>query len=237
MLNVAIKPVPTAVKDTRHSVNRLSTVNDREENLILRSGDFLYRMSDEIDEVYLVNSGALKVHRFSECGEQQILGFYLAGDIVGLDALPTGIACSEAVALDTTSVTRIRLSSVFEGREVFTSQDLVRLMGISLTRENDLAMMLSQRTADRRLAWFLTEYANRLATIGFSPREFSLPMTRTDIALYLGLALETVCRELAGFEELGLISKDRRRMKLLDIDALQHLATGDEYLSAVKLTH
>jgi CRP/FNR family transcriptional regulator len=194
-------------------------------------------MCDEIDEVYLVNSGAMKVHRFSESGEQQILGFYLAGDIVGLEALSTGIACSEAVALDTTSITRIRLSSVFEGREAFTSQDLVRLMGVSLTRENDLAMMLSQRTADRRLAWFLTEYANRLAVIGFSPKEFSLTMTRTDMALYLGLALETVCRELAGFEEQGLISKDRRRIKLLDIDALKHLATGDEHLPLAELTH
>ena len=237
MLNVAIKTLPVELTNTRPGPCHLRSVTDREENLILRSGDCLYRMSDEIDEVYLVNSGALKVHRFSESGEQQILGFYLAGDIVGLDALPSGIACSEAVALDTTSVTRIRLSSVFEGREAFTSQDLVRLMGVSLGRENDLAMMLSQRTADRRLAWFLTEYADRLSEIGFSPKEFSLPMTRTDIALYLGLALETVCRELAGFEEQGLISKDRRRIKLLDIGALQHLAIGDEYPSVAELTH
>ena len=154
MLNVAIKPLPKAVAEIRHGSCHLRSVADREENVILRAGSCLYRMNDEIDEVYLVNSGALKVHRFSESGEQQILGFYLAGDIVGLDALPTGIACSEAVALDTTSITRIRLSSVFEGREAFSSQDLVRLMGVSLTRENDLAMMLSQRTADRRLAWF-----------------------------------------------------------------------------------
>ncbi len=237
MLNVAIKPLPATVAEIRHGSCHLRSVADREENVILRAGSCLYRMNDEIDEVYLVNSGALKVHRFSESGEQQILGFYLAGDIVGLDALPTGIACSEAVALDTTSITRIRLSSVFEGREAFSSQDLVRLMGVSLTRENDLAMMLSQRTADRRLAWFLTEYANRLTVIGFSPKEFSLPMTRTDIALYLGLALETVCRELAGFEEQGLISKDRRRIKLLDMDALQHLATGDEHPCFAELTH
>jgi CRP/FNR family transcriptional regulator len=89
-------------------------------------------------------------------------------------------------------------------------------------------MMLSQRTADRRIAWFLVEFSDRLADRGYSPAEFSLPMTRTDIALYLGLALETVCRELASFQGAGLISKSHRQIKLLDIDALRNLASGEE---------
>ena len=194
---------------------------------ILHSGDTLYRMGDELKGIYLINAGAIKLYRITESGDQQIIGFYVPGDVIGLDAVGDGVSPSMAVALDTTSVTLIPFESLMTGKHKFDGQELIRRMGMNLNRDNDLIMMLSQRTADRRLAWFLVEYSDRLAGRGLSPCEFSLPMSRGDIALFLGLAMETVCRELAHFCEQGLIEKNRRRFRLLDRDALRRLANGN----------
>ena len=198
----------------------------QENATILHSSDTLYRMGDELKGIYLINAGAIKLYRITESGDQQIIGFYVPGDVIGLDAVGDGVSPSMAVALDTTSVTLIPFESLMTGKHKFDGQELIRRMGMNLNRDNDLIMMLSQRTADRRLAWFLVEYSDRLAGRGLSPCEFSLPMSRGDIALFLGLAMETVCRELAHFCEQGLIEKNRRRFRLLDRDALRRLANG-----------
>ena len=199
----------------------------QENAVILHAGDTLYRMGDELKGIFLINVGAMKLHRITESGEQQIIGFYVPGDVIGLDALGDGISPSMAVALDTTSVTPITFECLMNGRHDFDGQELIRRLGMTLNRDNDLIMMLSQRTADRRLAWFLMEYSDRLAGRGLSPLEFSLPMSRGDIALFLGLAMETVCRELAHFCEMGLLDKKHRRFRLLDRDRLRRLASGD----------
>lgn len=211
----------------QHSANTRFGTRPRESSVILHGGDTLYRMGDELKGIYLINVGAMKLYRTTESGDQQIIGFYVSDDVIGLDALGDGISPSMAVALDTTSVTLIPFESLMDGRHVFDKLELIRRLGMTLNRDNDLIMMLSQRTADRRLAWFLMEYSDRLAGRGLSPREFSLPMSRGDIALFLGLAMETVCRELAHFCEMGLIEKKHRRFRLLDRDRLRRLASGN----------
>lgn len=195
---------------------------------LLHGGDFLFRMGDTLEGIFLVNAGALKLFRTTESGDQQINGFYTQGDLVGLDALDDGVSRCEAMALDTSSVTFISWGSLLSGKRGLDYRDLLKLAGKELNRESDLALMLAQRSAERRLAWFLIEYSDRLGERKLAVDEFSLPMTRTDIALYLGLALETVCRELARFEDMGLISKNRRRIRLLSIDCLRELAEGNE---------
>ncbi len=209
-----------------HTGNARFGAKPQENATILHSGDTLYRMGDELKGIYLINAGAIKLYRITESGDQQIIGFYVPGDVIGLDAVGDGVSPSMAVALDTTSVTLIPFESLMTGKHKFDGQELIRRMGMNLNRDNDLIMMLSQRTADRRLAWFLVEYSDRLAGRGLSPCEFSLPMSRGDIALFLGLAMETVCRELAHFCEQGLIEKNRRRFRLLDREALRRLANG-----------
>jgi CRP/FNR family transcriptional regulator len=195
---------------------------------ILHRGDTVYHMGDQLEGIFLVNAGAVKVYRTTECGDQQIVGFYMPGEVIGLDALSDGVSRSTAVALDTTNISLIPFSAMLSDDSEFGKVDFIRRIGTTLIRDNDLIMMLSQRTADRRLAWFLVEFSDRLANRGLVPNEFTLPMSRTDIAVFLGLAVETVCRELAHFCEHGLVRKDRRRLHLLDIDALRHIANGDD---------
>jgi CRP/FNR family transcriptional regulator len=199
--------------------------NDTE---LFHKGDILYRMGDKVKGIYLINVGAIKLYRVTECGEQQILGFYMPGDIIGLDSISNRTSQSIAEALDTTSVSLIPFNTLLEEKEQLDGQELLRRMSRTLNRDNDLIMMLSQRTAERRLAWFLVEFSDDLTSRGLSPTELTLPMSRTDMSIFLGLALETVCRELTKFCDSGLIKKGRRKINLLNINALRQLANGEE---------
>ena len=199
---------------------------------LLHRGDFLYRMGDKLNGVYVVNAGAIKLFRITETGDEHITAFLMPGDIVGLDALEDGRSRSTAVALDTTCVSHITIESMLKGNAALNSAELIQRMGSTLNRDNDLIMILSQRTAERRLAWFLIEFSDRLANRGISPSEFTLPMSRTDLAVFLGLALETVCRELARFREGGFIDINRRRFFLLDIDGLRQISNGYDDIHA-----
>ena len=189
---------------------------------LLHKGDCLYRMGDSLKGIYLVNVGAIKLSRTTENGDEQISGFYLPGDIIGMDALSDGRSRNQAVALDTTSVRLVPFRDLDHGRDRLSADQLLRHMSAEINRDRDLMLMLSQRTADRRLAWFLVEFSGKLEQRGLVGDEFTLPMTRTDLAAYLGLALETVCRELAAFEEAGLVRKHRRRIELLDMESIRH---------------
>ncbi len=199
---------------------------------LLHRGDFLYRMGDKLSGVYVVNAGAIKLFRITETGDEHITAFLMPGDIVGLDALEDGLSRSTAVALDTTCVSLITVDSMLKGNAAINSTELIQRMGATLNRDNDLIMILSQRTAERRLAWFLVEFSDRLAKRGISPAEFTLPMSRTDLAVFLGLALETVCRELARFREGGFIDINRRRFFLLDIEGLRQISNGYDDIHA-----
>ena len=193
---------------------------------ILHKGDVLFWMGDKLTDIFLVRSGSLKLYRIAQSGELQILGFYQAGDIVGLDALDKGISNCIAEALDTIHVERVDVTDVVSGIGPVSASDVLTKGAMALQREYDLTLVLSQRAADRRLAWFLLEYARGQAERGYSAAEFSLPMSRTDLAHYLGLALETTCRELAKMCELGILCKSRRSISILDHDALEQLAEG-----------
>ena len=193
---------------------------------LLHKGDCLYRMGDALEGVYVVNVGAMKLSRTTENGDEQITGFYMPGDIIGMDALTDGNSKNQAVALDTTTVRLVPFQNLASGKDRLSGEELMRHMSTEINRDRDLMLMLSQRTADRRLAWFLVEFSDKLVKRGLMGDEFTLPMTRTDLAGYLGLALETVCRELAAFEEAGLVHKHRRRIELLDIESIRDIANG-----------
>ena len=196
--------------------------------IIMRKGAQLYRMGEELNGIYLLNSGAIKLYRTTEAGEEQIVGFCMPGELIGLDAMEDGVSRSTAVAMDTSNLTLISFNSLAKNMPGLNFGAIIHKIGATLNRECDHSFILSQRTADRRLAWFLVEFSDSLVSRGLCPTEFSLPMKRTDLALFLGLAVETVCRELANFTEAGWIRKDRRRFVLLDLPMLRKVANGED---------
>ena len=195
--------------------------------IILRAGNHLFRMGEETDCIFLLNSGAIKVYRVSENGYEHIVEFTMPGEILGIDAVVDGVAMSSALILDTSSVTPIPIKSLYSENQCFDRKEIVKKIADSLLREVDHSVMLSQKTADKRLAWFLLRFSEKLRGRQLSAREFALPMTQTDLAQYLGIAVETICREFSHFVTSGLISKQRRNIKINNLMELQKIL-GEE---------
>ncbi|MGY0505812.1 cyclic nucleotide-binding domain-containing protein [Luteimonas sp. e5] len=194
----------------------------------LEAGAHLFRMGDAMDSVFVTRDGAVKTVTYSEAGDEQIVGFHLPGELIGLDALANGEHRCEAVALTATSLCEIpfeRLGEIAAGIPGL-QQQLMRVIGMSVDRDQDHKEILVRRQANERIALFLHGLSERLKAIGRDPLRFRLPMSRIDIANYLGLALETVSRGFTRLEDDGLIDVHGRQLELLDAAQLGRIAHG-----------
>lgn len=208
-----------------NAFNNILTIN--QDISVIRDGKFLFRMGDVLDGIYRVNSGSIKLFRSNEAGEEQVIGFYMAGDLVGLDALSDGMSHSTAIVLETANVSLITFESLLNKNTQLDYHSIIMQIGVSFNRENDRTMMLTNCTVDRRLAWFFLNFSDDLSKRGYCGNEFNLPMKRKDIALYLAIAAGTLSRIFTSFCEKGLIKVSLRRIEILDIGQLRKIACGD----------
>lgn len=202
---------------------------------VVHGGSALYEAGARFDGVYIVRSGFFKSWSVDSEGVMQVTGFYLPGDFVGMDGIESGHYGDNVEALDTSSVCRIPLS-VFgasregkEGKEGKATQSeagagmmlaLVKLMSRTIAADRRMFFTLGKMSARRRMGVFLKELSERMALSGYSDSEFTLCMSRTDIANYLCLALETVSRLVTQLNDEGVIAIERRKIRILDRDAL-----------------
>lgn len=194
-------------------------------------GERLYRPGDPLTAVYVARDGAFKTISISEEGEEQVLGFHLPGELIGLDALGAGTHRCEAVALATSNVCAVPFDQLASVAAQLPSlqQQLLRVIGRSVDRDQDHLGMLVRRQAGERIALFLHGLSERYRNIGHPPTQFKLPMSREDIARYLGLALETVSRGFTRLQEDGVIDVVGRRIDIRDIAELDRLAHSAEH--------
>ena len=194
----------------------------------IERGERLFRFGDALTSVYVARHGAFKTIMLSESGEEQVVGFHLAGELIGLDALGTGKHRLEAIALTTAHVCEVPFLDLANVAAQLPSlqQQLLRVIGQSADRDQDHMGMLVRRQANERIALFLHGLSERLQRLGESGSQFKLPMSREDIARFLGLALETVSRGFSRLQEDGVISVLGRRLEILDHDELDRLAHG-----------
>lgn len=210
-------------------IKTLSKINTRDQNtFVVRGGKFLFEMGEPLAGIYRVNSGAIKLYRCNKGGEEQIIGFRMAGDLIGLDALAEGISHSSAVALDTSNITLIPFESLLNNNNKIDYHNIIMEIGSSYNRNNERTMMLSHCKAERRLAWFFLKFSDDLSKRGLSGNEFTLPMIRKDVALYLAIAAGTLSRIFTCFCEKGIIKVNHRSIELLDIAQLRKIACGSE---------
>ena len=188
---------------------------------ISRKGDHVFREGDLCDAVYVVRSGSVKSYMLTEQGEEQVLGFYLPGDVFGLDLSGRQQHLTSAVVLETTSLCRLPLSHL-EGN--IHGINLLKISAEQMRRDQQLVLMLARKDADGRIAGLLVDLARRYHARGFSALSLQLSMSRQDIACYLGLAVETVSRTLTRFQESGLLKVNRREVEILDQGAICKLA-------------
>lgn len=191
----------------------------------LHAGEHVFREGDPFEAIAAVRAGTVKTYVIDRDGHEQVLGFHLPGEVIGLNAIDGDRYPCNAVALDTVMLCRFSFPkiSVLAARLPGLQQHLFRLMSRDIGRASLLA---GDYSADQRMAAFLIGLSQRLAARGFSPDRFQLTMARTDIANYLRLAPETVSRVLKRFQDDGLLQVDRRELELLDRKQLEALAAS-----------
>jgi CRP/FNR family transcriptional regulator, anaerobic regulatory protein len=186
----------------------------------VRRGQALYREGDPCRSVQVVRSGTFKSVIERPDAREQVAGFHLAGDVLGLDGLADGRHASGAVALEDSEVVVLAHAGCSFDDRADLQQVLPRLMGRELVRKQKLAVLLSCTSAEQRLASFLLNLSRRMQARGYAAGEFHLRMTRSEIGSYLGLNLETVSRTISALQQRGLLRVCGRHIQLLDRAAL-----------------
>jgi CRP/FNR family transcriptional regulator len=184
----------------------------------LHRGEYLFSQGDRLTSLYAVRSGSFKTYSLGEDGSEKILGFHLPGELLGLAGLGHGEYRATASALETASVCTMpfdRLQDLADHLPSLNHQ-LHKILGQRIARDQEILLLLGDKSAHERLATFLLNISGRFAERGFSAREFNLSMSRQDIANYLGLTLETISRTFSQFQKDGVLDVDRRLIRIVD---------------------
>jgi CRP/FNR family transcriptional regulator len=193
----------------------------------LAGGDTLYHAGSPFRALYVIKSGSLKTQATSEGGELQIMGFHLPGEIIGFDALAGERHQCSAEALEASSICRLpyaeleRICASVPGLQ----RQFMRLVSREMSDDHDHMAMMGRNQAISRLALFLHSLSKRQARLGRRDDVLTLSMSRSDLANYLGLVLETVSRLFGRLQDMGLIEVRRREIRILDPQGLK--ALGD----------
>ncbi len=204
-------------------VARLDALIERRRSL--RRGDYLFRAGAPFQSLYAVRTGFLKSYVLHEDGREQVTGFHMMGEIVGMDAISSDAHACDAIALEDTEICEIPFARLEElSRDMPTLQrHLHKIMSREIVRDHGVMLLLGSMKAEERLAAFLLNLSQRYAARGYSPTSFHLRMTREEIGSYLGLKLETVSRAFSRFQEDGLVTVNNKDIELKDTGALKRL--------------
>jgi CRP/FNR family transcriptional regulator len=211
--------LPRSLSD--HEVEQFEQIVERSRPI--QAGEHLFRTGEEFRSVASVRSGCFKSYVIDRNGEDQVLGFYLPGEVIGLDAIHSRVHMANVVALDTSAVCSLTFDSVTQmARQMPALQD--ELFRVMSQRISELEATSADLTADERIARFLLSLSARFSRRGYSATEFILAMSRRDIAGFLRLATETVSRVLARFQKSGVLEVDRKLIRICNLEALQQRA-------------
>lgn len=186
-------------------------------------GRHIFREGDEFNAIAAVRAGTIKTYVTDLEGREQVLGFYLPGEIIGLNAISRSRYPCNAVALEPVLLCRFSFPrmATLAAKMPKLQEQLFRLLSEDIGKAGLLA---GDFDADERMAAFLVTLSRRYALRGLSPTRFRLPMSRTDIGNYLRLAPETVSRILRRFRDEGMVAVERREIEILDGPQLEALS-------------
>ncbi len=191
-------------------------------------GETLFRAGDGFQSLYAVRAGFFKTCVSSEDGRDQVTGFQMAGELLGLDGIGTDRHTCDAVALEDSVVCVIPYHELEHVSQQV--QDLQRvfhkIMSREIVRDHGVMLLLGSMRAEERLAAFLLNLTQRLHLRGYSQSALILRMTREEIGSYLGLKLETVSRTFSKFQDEGILEVKQRDIRILDHDALKRLVNS-----------
>lgn len=188
----------------------------------LTRGAELFQAKAPFHDLYAVKSGALATVGEDGEGNRKVYGFYFPGDILGLDAIDSGHYQNTVVALENSSVCRLHYESapLLGENEAGFYQQMIRAMSQRLKCERWTAQLLATQSTEQRLAAFMIYLSSQLKLHGLPHVAFRLPMTRRDIADYLGMAMETVSRALSALQKREVVELQGRNTRISDLEAL-----------------
>ncbi len=194
-------------------------------NIRIAKGATLFRESQKFEFLYAIRSGSFKTTMLIEDGREQVTGFHMAGDILGLDGIGECAYTCGAVALENAEVSVLPLRQYVRLSHGNASmhEHLYKIMSREIARDHNMMLLLGTMRAEERVAAFLLNLSERYTAGGYSSREFNLRMTREEIGSYLGLKLETVSRMFSKFHHDGLVNIRQKNIRILSTDKLRQV--------------
>jgi CRP/FNR family transcriptional regulator len=189
---------------------------------LVRPKQAVFRAGEPRQALHLVHAGVFKTCVVAEDGREKITGFRLRGDLLGLDSLDMSAYACDAIALDVGEVWELPVEALRERLPAFQAHLTCALAG-EIRRDWAWMLAVSTLSAEQRVVAFVLDLAGRLEALGFSPRQMTLRMTRSEVGNYLSLQLETVVRALSRLQAAGLITIDGRAIRLDDLAGLRML--------------
>lgn len=191
----------------------------------IKRGETLYHNGERFSNLYAIRTGFFKTCITSEDGRDQVTGFQMAGEVLGLDGIVNDHHTCDAVALEDAEICAMPFAQIEDlSREVNALQHHVhKIMSREIVREHGVMLLLGSMRAEERLAAFLLNLAQRLHARGFSKSELVLRMTREEIGSFLGLKLETISRTFSKFVDDGIVDVKQRHVHILNTQSLQEI--------------
>ena len=191
----------------------------------IKRGTTLFRNGEKFTSLYAIRTGFFKTCVASEDGRDQVTGFQMAGEVMGLDGIVNDHHTCDAVALEDAEVCIMPFERIEElSREITSLQRHIhKILSREIVRENGVMLLLGSMRAEERLAAFLVNLVQRLHARGFSQSELVLRMTREEIGSFLGLKLETVSRTFSKFVDDGIVEVKQRHVRILNTEALREI--------------
>jgi CRP/FNR family transcriptional regulator, anaerobic regulatory protein len=218
--------LPMGLDET--DMNRLDQIIGRRRKIV-RDGS-LYRVGDPFTTLYAIRLGHFKTFQINPEGDQQVTGFQMAGELLGMDAISTDRHHCNAIALEDSEVCEIpftRLEGLFSDMPTLL-RHFHRMMSQEITREQSVMLLLGNMRAEQRFAAFLMNLSSRYAARGYSATSFQLRMSREEIGNYLGLTIESISRLLSKFKKQGWLKVSNRDLEIVDIATVKAVAAGTQ---------
>jgi CRP/FNR family transcriptional regulator len=191
----------------------------------LQTDELLYWQGDTCESLYAIKSGSFRSFITDADGMEQTIGFYLPGELMGLDSFQHGWFTCSMVALETASVCELPLNHLNDlcAKIPSLQTQMMRVLGKEISSDQDKIILLGHRSAIERVATFLLMLSKRYNALGFSGTQFNLTMRRQDIANFLGLTIETVSRQLTYLSQQNVIKVKQRGIQINSLELLENI--------------
>ena len=194
----------------------------------IKRGEYLFRAGEAFTSLFTIRIGFFKTVIASQDGRDQVTGFSMSGELIGLDGISSGLHTCDAVALEDSEVCELPFDRMEDLTQEIPSLQthFYRLISREIVRDQGVMLLLGNMKSEERIAAFLLNLSQRLQKRGFAATDFILRMSREEIGSYLGLKLETVSRNLSKFHQSGLINVDHKHIRINDIQKLKEMVSG-----------